>query len=297
MGQRRAVLGGVLLVGLLAGCATGKPARVVSWLDRSPFQTPAGPDVVRLDVALIERPIHDSYLTEEVWQLADEQLIPMDRRAILDDSGFRVGLLSGLKPGRLQALLSSDQSCANPRRFFAHGGHTVLLALGPTRASCRFQLPQEGQAAPISFEQASFFVEVMPNLTGDGQIRLQFTPQIQYGEPMLAPQVTEDNSGLLLVTQRPRKSYPTAGWEVTLAPNQYLIVGARARRPESLAGQCFLRWDETAAVQRLLVLRASTTNPSDSPEESAEPEDENANPARNPPVALQASWTNSNSYR
>jgi len=290
MGQGRALLFG-LLVCLLAGCATGKPTRFISWLGHAPFQGPTGPDVIRMDVALIERPADDAYLSWEVWRLADEQVVSLERRAILEESGFRVGLLSGLKPAGLQTLLSSETSCANPRRFFLHAGKAATLALGPARARCRFQLPQEGQSGFVSFEQATSFLDVVPSLSGGGQIRLRFTPQIQHGEPMLAAHAAEDNSGFMLQSERPTKSYAALAWEVALAPNQYLIVGARLDRRESLGYQSFLRQDEAVAVQRLLVIRAAHASPAGSEGDSLDSEENEARLGRTPPLVLQASWT------
>jgi hypothetical protein len=287
MGQGRALLFG-LLVGLLAGCATGKPARFISWFGQAPFQGLEGPDVIRMDVALIERPPDDAYLSWEVWRLADEQVVSLERRAVLEESGFRVGLLAGLKPAGLQTLLSSEKSCANPRRFFLHAGKAATVALGPTRARYRFQIPEAGQAGFVSFEQATSSLEVVPSLKGNGQIQLRFTPQMQHGEPVLAAHTAEDNSGFLLQAERPTKSYAALAWEVTLAPNQYLIVGARLDRPESLGYQSFLRKDEAVAVQRLLVIRVAHASPTGSQEDSVDSEETEAHLGRTLPLALQA---------
>jgi hypothetical protein len=288
MGQGRTLLCG-LLVGLLAGCATGKPGRVGSWLDGGAFQGPTGPDVIHLDVALIERPADDPYLAREVWQLADEQLVPLERRPILHESGFRVGLISGFKPAELQTLLCSENSCADPRRYIVHAGRDAELPLGPAHAVCRFEVPQGGETASVILEQATSSLNVVPSLSADGQVRLHFTPQMRYGDTVLAAHAAEDNSGIRLQAERPRKSYPGLGWEVALSPNQYLIIGGRVDRPESLGCQCFLRRDESVPVQRLLVIRASRTSADGS--QAVPLEDQDVKTGRIPTLALQAGWT------
>jgi hypothetical protein len=69
---------------------------------------------------------------------------------------------------------------------------------------------------------------------------------------------------------------------VTLAPNEYVVVGARFDRPGSLGYQAFVRADESPPVQRLLVIRTSRTAPD-------APDDGDDGLERSPPVASQAS--------
>ena len=62
------------------GCTAGPPIKSTSWLH--PFAAPSGPDVIAMDVSVIERPLGDRYLNDELWSLADEQVIPLERKAL-----------------------------------------------------------------------------------------------------------------------------------------------------------------------------------------------------------------------
>src|SRR5690242_15800984 len=105
-----------LLTALLTGCTGGETTRSTSWLGgQRPLQVPSGADIVQMQVALIERPAGDAYLNERLWTLADEGALPTDRKAALEDNGFRIGQVGGLPPPELLALLTSARSCANPR--------------------------------------------------------------------------------------------------------------------------------------------------------------------------------------
>ena len=118
MRQGRVLLWWLLAV-LAGGCAHGLPARSTSWLDRlKSLPVPTGPDVIHIDVVLLERPIGDSYINQEVWMAADEQAIPLERKAVLEDNGFRIGQIGGATPAELQSLLTSERSCVNPRHLF-----------------------------------------------------------------------------------------------------------------------------------------------------------------------------------
>src|SRR5262249_7149705 len=112
---RALVLG--LLAGLLGGCAPERALHPAAWLEHlRPNQGRSGPDVVQLEVALVERPLNDPYLSEDLWKLVDEHAVPPEREVVLNDNGFRAGKLGGVVPGELLDLLRSERSCANPRR-------------------------------------------------------------------------------------------------------------------------------------------------------------------------------------
>jgi hypothetical protein len=287
MRRWRGVLVG-LLAGLCVGCTTGDGARPATSLfgGLRPLQVPAGADIVRLDVALLERRVGDPYLNEGLWTLADESGVPLESRAALEENGFRIGQVGGLPPPELLALLTSERSCANPRQIRLHTGDAKDLLLGPILPVCRFQVLEDGEPDAVNLEQAQLMLSVVPTLTRDGRIALHFTPQVEHGEAQLVPCPAPDHSGMVLQRQRAVNRYTALSWDVTLAPNEYVVVGARGERRESLGYQAFVRPQESPPVQRLLVLRASRTAPGapdDTPGDAAE------SIQRCPPVAFQAS--------
>jgi hypothetical protein len=290
MRQGRALLLG-LLAGLLVGCATGKPVRSSSWLDRfRPFHGETA-DLIMLEVALIERHPADAFINAELWQVADEQAVSPENKAILEENGFRVGQVSDLTPTRLQALLTSEKSCINPRRLFLHSGGTTTVKLGPTRPHCRFDLHQDGQTQTVSLEQAECSFVILPTLTDDGRTRLHFTPQLRHGETIMAAHPASDHSGLLWQPERPTRTYEALAWDVTLAPNQYVVIGTHFDQTETLASQCFLRQDEEVPVQRLLVIRTCRPSQGLAPEETSALPESGPLAKRSAPLALQATWT------
>jgi hypothetical protein len=291
MRQEQALMLG-LLTGLFLGCASDRPARPISWLDRwRPFRGPAAADVIEVRVALVERPPDDPFLNEELWSFADEQIIPLERKAALEENGFRVGQVGGNTPAGLLTLLTSARSNVNPRCLYVHSGQPVPVALGPIAPSCSFRLQQDIELTNVTVEKAQCALKMVPSLTSDGRTCLQFTPQVHYGEKALVPQAAEDGSGFILQEEWPTKSYSGLAWEVTLAANQYVVVGARCDGPQTLGYQCFLRRHESVPVQRLLVIRAGRLTAVSPSEILAESSDEELSPSRTPPLALQAAWT------
>jgi hypothetical protein len=287
MGRRPALVV-ALLTALLAGCTTSKPVRATAWLDRlRQLGHPSGPDVIQMHVALLERPVGDPYINGGLWTTSDEQVVALERRATLEDNGFRVGQIGGIPPAEFFALLTSERSCVNPRGIQLHSGKATSVVLGPPLAACRFIVQQDGRPAPVSLDQAQCSLEVLPTLVADGRTRLQFTPIVQHGATRLQPAPAADHSGWTLQAHRPTDRYDDLIWEVTLPPNEYVVVGGRFDRPETLGHQCFVRPDEPSPVQYVLVIRTGRAS-ADLTDDPPGPVAEDDSPLRPPPLACQA---------
>src|SRR5262245_32692148 len=149
-----------LLAGLLAGCAAPPAVPTTSWLN--PFQGPTGDKVVQMDVAVLERPLGDAYVNRELWDLADEQALPYERKAALQDNGFRVGQVGGMPPPGLLDLLRSEQSCVSSRRVRLRAGTPKEVPLGPALSVCRYQVPGGQPGDEVVAEQAQCLLVVVP---------------------------------------------------------------------------------------------------------------------------------------
>lgn len=287
--------GTALLLGLLAsaliGCASTEQTRKGNWLDKLLRPAgPTGPDAVQMDVALIERPVGDAYLNKELWLAADEQVVSLDNKATLQDNGFRIAQVGGITPAGLQALLTSDRSCANPRRLRMQTGKATKLVMGPEMADCPCKIFRDGEPIEMAWAKAQCTVEVVPTLTPDGRCRLRFVPQVFHGETSLLPRPAADMSGWILKEERPTERYEKLAWEVTLSPNEYVIVGGRYDRPGTLGQQFFIRPNEQPPVQRLLVIRTNRAS-MDTDSSSITPNSEDGYVPELPPLASRAALT------
>jgi hypothetical protein len=277
-----------LLAVALAGCFTGQPVRSLSRLGPGAFAGPNGADVVQIDVAVVERPLGDRYLNRDLWQLADEQSFwqgAPEQKGALEGNGFRVGQFVGLPPALLQGLLTSPRSCPDPHRLTVRAGNPTAVNLGPVWKRCDYQLQQGPEVAAVELADAQCLLEVVPTLTDDGRTLLRFTPCVRHGQPLLVPRATQDPSGWRrweCSARQAEEAYAVLSWELTVAPNEYVVVGTLAGRRDTLGQRCFVGGEGSEGVQRLLVLR---TGRSLAP---AAPPDEEF--ARSPPIALRAGW-------
>lgn len=280
-----------LLTGWLAGCL---PARSESGgmlsVSRRPVVGNANGDVVHLDIAVIERPVGDRYLNRALWDLADEQVIGLERKPAVEDNGFRVGTIGGMLPSDLLALLTSERSCINPHRVRLRAGNSTPVVVGPTWRQCRFELRPEGRVTPVELDNAVCTFDVVPRLSDEGKIALRFTPVIKHGETRLEPRAIRDPSGEHrwdLRAEQPAETYAALSWEVAITPGEFLVIGTRLDGPDTIGHRYFLHTETTARIQRMLVLRAGR-----SLEEVPSAEIGSRNAA---PLALQAGWQSARS--
>jgi hypothetical protein len=273
----------------VAGCAVlPEPARQASWL-KHPFAPGAAMDsqIVQLEVALLERPVGDAFLTQELWQHTDQMVVALDRRTAVEDNGFRVGQIVGMTPGKLQELLKSERYCINPRLRLLPSGHSVLQYLGPVLPRTDFAVQLGRETVNAAFDQARFCLDVKATLTQDGKTRLAFTPKIETGETALPFQPDPDRQAWVLRVERPCRTFPELSWEVSLAAGELLVIGALLTKENALGYRSFVQ-EDGRAVQRVLVVRTRRAPASDAGEPTLE---DIARSQRSPCLALQASMS------
>jgi hypothetical protein len=242
-----------------------------------------------LQVSVIELLVGDRSLNRDLWASIDEGAVNLDRRAVLEDNGFRVAVAGGSASDTLNELLKSKRSNPDPHQIQTRTGTTKTLLLGGLRAACEFQLKLDGEPAATEFKQAQCAVAVTPALASDGRVVLAFVPQVQHGSPKL---LTHDEHGdFVLNGRRPAEPFPALSFEVTLAAQDYVVVGTWSEKESTLGHCCFVTPDGARPVQRLLVIRAGRQLAPAIPDGAAPAEGTETTTAARPPLAYQAALT------
>jgi hypothetical protein len=274
--------------GLLTGCAVEGSSRAVSFLPSSRgFQGPKGLDVVQMNVAVLEVAVGDPYINEQLWGLADEQELTRDQKSAIHENGFRIGQIRGITPPGLQALLTSERYNPNPRYQQVRAGLPCIIDLGPPLTECQCRVRDNGRNLPVEAASAQLGMEVIPTLTADGRVSLHFGPRIGRGRASRNPASPGEAPLWMLLTQRSARRFPELGCDVTLEPNEYVVIGGVLDQPDTLGYRTFIRPEETNTIQRLLVIRTARVLPEvrgDEPEGAGDLK-------RVPPLALQAVWS------
>jgi hypothetical protein len=272
---------------LLGGCVTpAAPTQTsMAWL-KSLASHDDNSDVVQIDAALLERPIEDSFLSREVWGAADHMVVSVDRRDVLEANGFRVGQIVGMTPAKLQELLRSERWCLDPRRRMVQSGNTIPQALSKEMPECSYDVKIGKQVDSVQLQKVRFLFDITATLTPEGKSRLKFVPKVENGEAQLPFEANPDQSAWTLKVDRAARTYPDLGWELDLAPNSYVIIGADLEKPNSLAYRAFVQDVDGRQVQRVLILRTSRRVKDAEPNEPTL--EDIARASSSPPLAAQA---------
>jgi len=230
--------------------------RSIGWMKPKLSDAPKGPDAIFVQTAPLTVPLGDRYANDEVWSATDEQILPAEKRMRLQENGLRVGLIvSGRTPDGLQQLLTSKKSNVDPYQFNRPDGGAVECKPLAEMPRCEFPLRLDDQTQAKSFETAKCRFEIVPSLTTDGKVRLVFTPQIEFDDKekwkRLDPKVA-----LAVQGQRSTENFVALRFEVVLGLNDYVVVGARYDKPDSLGFKFFVTPDSEKPSQRLLAIRA-----------------------------------------
>ncbi|VTS05513.1 hypothetical protein [Tuwongella immobilis] len=258
---------GVLTVLTLSGCFFGSKDSSSGWLRRfrpAPAPASATENVVFVDVAQLERAWGDPIMDGPVWSGIDEQVLPSERKALMEENGLRVGLVTGLVPPELQQMLTSERFSINPRRMHLRMGNTGQITLGDPRptASMKVLLHLDQEPKVRTFQSAQIGLKIQPSVQSDGRIRLKLIPQVQHGEKAHWASVNvAGNHSWTLANDRPTELFEDLAIEATVGANEYLVIGTRRQRQDTFGFYGFAEPKREKPIQRLLVLRVGQTQP------------------------------------
>jgi hypothetical protein len=241
----------------LAGCFFRKSEqRASGWLDdMRRAAAPAG--TIGLRTVLVERPVGDRYLSHGLWADAHKPL-SHEHTTLLARNGVRVGVVSGITPAEFDRLVHSDHATINPLHRTTQPGAAKVIPVNGPLDRCAYQVQAEllAEPTPADVRAAECGVSVTAHPADGGRVRLVCELQVQHGErqPFLRP--TSDGTGFTREDRKPLDAYPTLGWEVTLGPADYLVVGPADEVADTLGRAFFFTGHEDQLRQRVLVIRA-----------------------------------------
>lgn len=251
----------VLACVAVAGCLTrpdgpAGPARPDA--DRTRALVPAPPvEGPYVESVLLERPVGDPLLDRDLWASAPAALPPRTA-ALLAENGLRVTVLGGNLPPAFRRLLEAEADTVNSHGLtFANRADAVVPTAGPTDPCSYHVLPDlAGERVAAKFRQAQCGVLVRPERTADGRVTVYCEPQVQHGERQDFLRPSADGTEFTLQGEVPVERYPGLGFDVTLGPNDYLLVGWPAAAADTLGSALFGVEADGRPRQRVLVLRA-----------------------------------------
>jgi hypothetical protein len=227
----------------------------------------AAPRTIPLELVFVRHEEHDPVLGDELWNLADEQVLPEPLRRRLHANGLRAGVVTAHLPPHLadRFLPSAAEPGDSLPSALPENPALVrhVLRLLPGRTSDVMAatdiaelvlLEHDGETLRgTTYHAASPLFALRSWPAADGRVRLKLAPTIKHG-PVERSWVGEEGMFRLEAGQR-RDPLEGIEFEASVPIGSMLIVG-RAGEPASTAGDAFFR-DRTGSRsgQRLLAIR------------------------------------------
>ena len=266
----------VLALNSLGGCA--RVDRPSTSLLRAPQ---LGPESVAFELTSVRVPAGDPTANGAIWAQVDEQQVPANVRRLLNDNGFRVGIVGAQLPVELERLLQLTEA---PPPETSEGTevadfetepvirrlHMQVLAGRRSNLVCtgehnrHEELPvlirgADGQVNGRTYRKVMGLLALRALPLEDGRVRLEFVPEIEHGE---ARRRFEPSDGALRIEfTPPHEEFDLLKFEAQLAPGQMLLLTAMIDRPGSLGYRFFMEPDGDKSSQKLLLLRLTRTVP------------------------------------
>lgn len=252
---------------LLPGCASWFNVKKEAEPSSLP-KVPIADDVIVAEVSLIKAREPQLDLVGDVWQLADEQITPLQRRRDLDANGFRCGRFGGDLPGPLRSLLEihdKQMEIAKSEGEVSKEDPTLQGLRMQLRAARKGEIRVRGAQSQVSvllsnagivtggtFPDAtcSFLIRGYPASAASAEIEL--TPYIEYG--MAKRNWDSSRTGELEMTiARPQEQFGFLRMNSQLGPGELLLVGPSA--PAKGMGGVFFHEQPSNPAHSLLLVR------------------------------------------
>ncbi len=281
-----------LILMLVAGCLPSTDPFVIS-MEKSESPLLKNIDetnLIRVDVAMLKLPMVERNLLESIWSMSDENAPGLEKKAILDQNGFKIVSFGKNPPSELLRLLSTEKYCPNPRRIHIQIGGKNYIPLTSVMDSLNTTLANNESKKDLNLLQAQAFLQVSPLAVSDNNYQLLITPIIKSGEEKLLPKAVKTVSGALeweMHSHQAELLLSELTCDLKFEAGDFIVIGP-SEKPNSelqkLGSKLFYTRQGQNVVPHLLVLRCSRKNPSLGAALGQ------FGPAL--PLAIQASWRN-----
>jgi hypothetical protein len=197
-------------------------------------------DTVVLELAFVRLPVADMAGENAIWHAADEQHFDPLLRRRLAENGLRVGLLGSQLPDTIREAFArepnllveggdevdqeeSREQRRGVRRLQCRQGRRNKVLASRTYSTLAVLTCEDGglHGKHLTQAQCLFGLRAFPR--GDGQVRLELTPEIEHGE--MKNQWVGQEGALMQRVGKERISYDTLRMSPQLALGQTLVVG------------------------------------------------------------------------
>jgi len=229
-------------------------------------------DSVVLEVTFVQVPTGDPN-EWAFWTQVDEQHIPIDVHRRLQENGMRTGLVGAHVPDELRRLLDKSPQTlellaagmspgeselfAQQKRLQIRAGerHPVRVTPDSPEAMVVLLSEQENVRAQRFGKPVGFFA-IKTFALGDGRVRLELTPEVEYGD--MRQRFVGGPGTLLVKNSRERHVFQRLGMSTIMSPGQTLVVTSTPQ-PRGLGEQFFAPAASSDRGRTLMLIRLAQT--------------------------------------
>jgi hypothetical protein len=206
------------------------------------------PKYCKLDTATVSRPVGDHVVDGSVWEVADEQSIPIEARQALEANGIRVGIITGTLPTEVL-----DAFNPAPSQTETQWVHLALperqrtpIVVGAKVESVALLLSQRGKINGREYQNAEGRIIVTPSHSGSKSVSLRIVPEIHHGETRRTIAPLQENGPFAqqefaIKDSQQEEILSELAVSIDLLPGQTLVLGCRPRQNRSLGAFLFTR--------------------------------------------------------
>lgn len=281
-----------LMLLMLGGCLPSADSLVIQEKknDNALLKNIDESNSIRLDVAMVQIPLVEKNILESIWNLADNNLVGLEKKAMLEQNGFRITSFGKTPPPELLRLLGTEKYTPNPRRFHVKIGGGSVIPITGVMDSIDSILSENDTIQDINLLDAQGFLKVSPLSVSENFYQLKLEPLIKSGKEKLLPRAVKTVSGSLEWEMHSFKSERILcelACELKVEAGDFLVIGPSESPKDDLkliGSNFFYTRAGHNIIPRVLVLRCSKKNP---------PLSETIGGfGKSLPLAIQASWKN-----
>ncbi len=236
-------------------------------------------DAVVLEVTTVTAPADIEQFEYLIWKHVDEQHLALEVRGRLSENGLRCGLLGPQTPVEINRLFQEASreiqgdagatptanletptaaSAGGPsrKRLQNRAGRRGIILLGGRSGELSVLVNEQGRIGGRTFKEAHCIFSVRSFPQGNGRVRVEVTPEIEYGKPQ--NQYVGRNGRIEFQIGRRRQIYDDLTCIATLAPGQMLLFSTTPQ-PKGLGQNMFTRETSSGPRKRFCIIRLVQT--------------------------------------
>jgi len=182
---------------------------------------------VRFQVLRVRAPVGTFSRSEKIWNALDEDVLPMDHRALLAKNGLRIAVAGQDVWLQIKAILDAEPVEVFSDHRAVHDGFPLPLLINTElREQTLFLIRPDNTMAGARFSQATMTLRLAYAVPLDApqSLQLEITPEVRLPSYRPAPTVTKFGW-----TEHPSVEQGRPLWElasqVTVGPEQFVVVG------------------------------------------------------------------------